>query len=82
MLVLLKTLQKYLVLFFFDFRLIIDVVFNIVIYAYDTLQSSSKCDQASDLRQQPGALSGLLISLLEKFNLIHLTSQITLLLLI
>ena len=62
MLVLLKTLQKYSVLFFSDFNnlnpinnLPDDAVFNIVIYAYDTLQSSSKFDQASDLRQQLGA---------------------------
>ena len=36
---------------------------------------SSKYDQVSDLGQQLGAWSGLLISLLEKFNLFHLTSQ-------
>ena len=36
---------------------------------------SSKYDQVSDLGQQLGAWSGLLISLLAKFNLFHLTSQ-------
>ena len=36
---------------------------------------SSKDDQVSDLEQQLGAWSGLLISLLEKFNLFYLTSQ-------
>ena len=30
-------------------------IFNIIIYAYDTLQSRSKCDQASDYGQQLGA---------------------------
>ena len=40
-----------------------------------TLQSRSKCDQASDFGQQLGAWSGLLISLLKKLNLLHLTSQ-------
>ena len=57
-------------------------MFNIIIYAYDILQNRPKCDQASDYGQQLGALSGLLISLLEKFNLLHLTSQITQFLLI
>ena len=51
MLVLLKTLQKYLE----TNNLPDDAIFNIVIYAYDTLQSRSKCDQASDSRQQLGA---------------------------
>ena len=39
------------------------------------LQSRCKCDQVSNLEQQLWAWSGLLISLLAKFNLFHLTSH-------
>ena len=42
---------------------------------FGTLQSRSKCDQTSDVGQQLGVWSRLLILLLEKFNLIHLTSE-------
>ena len=77
-----------------------DVICDIAIYADDTTLCS-KCDQASDLCQQPelaselllnwfliyetlwtGAGSGLSISMLEKLDWFHLTSLITLLLLI
>ena len=59
-----------------------DAIFNVIIYAYDTIQNRSKCDQHSDYEQQLEAWSGLLILLLERLNLFHLTSQITQLLLI
>ena len=70
-----------------------DVICNIVISAGDTTLYS-KCDQASDMWQRLelaaelesdlqnnmdcGAGSGLLISMLEKLNLFHLTGLITL----
>ena len=71
-----------------------DVICNIAICADDTT-FYSKCDQASDLWQQlelaselliyktlwTGARSGLLILVLEKLNWFHLTSLITLVLL-
>ena len=43
---------------------------------FGTLQSRSKCDKASDFGKQLGAWSGLLISLLKKFNLFNLTIQL------
>ena len=75
-----------------------NVICNIVIYANDTTLYS-KCDQASDLWQQPelaselecdlrdtmdwaGVRSGLLISMLGKLNLFHLTGLIAMVLLI
>ena len=43
---------------------------------FGTLESRSKRDQASDFGKKSRAWSGLLISLLKKFNLFHLTSQL------
>ena len=72
-----------------------DVICDIAIYADDTT-ICSKCDQASDLWQQleltselnliyetlwTGARSGLLISMLGKLSWFHLTSLMTLVLL-
>ena len=72
-----------------------DVMCDITIYADDTTLCS-KCDQASDLWQQhelaselesdlhtvgTGVRSGLLISLLGKLNWFHLTSSLTMILL-
>ena len=69
-----------------------DVICNIAIYVDDTTLYS-KWDRTSDLWQQrelaselesdlrdTGAVSGLLISMLEKLNCFHLTSLITLVL--
>ena len=75
--------------------LVDDLMCNIAIYADDTTLCS-KCDRPSDLWQQlemaanlnliyetvcTGAGSDLLISMLEKLNLFHLTGLITLVLL-
>ena len=43
---------------------------------FGTLQSRSNCDQTSAFGRQLGAWSGLLISLLKKFNLFNLTIQL------
>ena len=45
-------------------------------WKFGSLQSRSKCDQASDFEKQLGAWSSLLISLQKKFNLFNLTIQL------
>ena len=60
----------------FDFRSShLTAIFANILTGFRIYWHSSKYDQVSDLEQQLGAWSGLLISLLEKFNLFHLTSQ-------
>ena len=54
-----------------------DAIFNIIIRAYDTTQNRSKCNKAFDLGQHEVACWFNF----EKFNLFHLTSRVSLVLL-